>query len=202
MQVRLIVKTPQSRRVLTINRPVALVGRAKGCKVRIPEADVSRRHCRIVQMDGFVVIEDLHSFNGTFINGEQLTGARAIRPGDAVEVGPFRFIVGYELTPEAKERLESFDADVELLPEDSGPDFLEDVAGLEWVEEGPIDMTPDSSQMADVMDLDSENPTEYKKGKEKGKVLSDEDRWVYPTDLNLHDLVEPLDDDSQTRKFR
>jgi pSer/pThr/pTyr-binding forkhead associated (FHA) protein len=200
MQVRLIVKTPHNRRVLTINRPVVLVGRGKGCKVRIPEPDVSRRHCRIVQMDGFVVIEDLQSFNGTYVNGEQLTGAKPVRPGDAVEVGPFRFIVGYELSPEAKERLESFEADVELLPEDSGPDFLEDVAGLEWVEEGPFDMSPESDQVADALELDPDHPTEYKKDKEV--VLSENDHWVCPTDLNLNDLVEPLDDDSQTRKRR
>src|SRR5262245_8658191 len=106
MQVRLIVKTERSRRVLTINRPVAFVGRAKGCAVRIPESDVSRRHCRIVQKDGFVVIEDLRSLNGTYVNGERVAGSCAVRPGDAVEVGPMRFIVGYELSADAKELLE------------------------------------------------------------------------------------------------
>jgi predicted component of type VI protein secretion system len=191
MQVRLIVKTAHNRRVLTINRPMAVVGRAKGCSVRIPENDVSRRHCRIKQTDGFVVIEDLRSLNGTYVNGERITGAKAVRPGDAVEVGPLRFIVGYELSPAARIKLEGFTADVDLLPEDSGPDFLEDVDGIEWIEEEePVELQPDPPATEDVVALEDEPATRF-----KGRQPSDLDEsWVMPTDLQLTDLLEPIDD--------
>jgi pSer/pThr/pTyr-binding forkhead associated (FHA) protein len=195
MQVRLIVKTQRSRRVLTINRPVAVVGRAKGCSVRIPEVDVSRRHCRLLQQDGYVIIEDLRSLNGTFVNGERITGACAVRPGDAVDIGPLHFIVGYELSNSAKERLESFAADVELLPEDSGPDFLEDVEGVEWVEE-------DIEELEAVDDEDpipatgEDNPTQFKNNQ---RVMPDDESWVLPTDLQLTDLLEPIDDEFEDR---
>jgi pSer/pThr/pTyr-binding forkhead associated (FHA) protein len=194
MQVRLICRTARNRRVLTINRPVALVGRAKGCSVRIPENDVSRRHCRIRQKDGFVVIEDLRSRNGTYINGERIVGARAIRPGDAVEVGPMRFIVGYELSPDARTKLEAFETDdVELLPEDSGPDFLDDVEGVEWIEEGPFEIQSESAK-SDITAQD-ELPTEYPM-KKKNPSDSVSESWVMPTDLQLDDLLEPLDGES------
>jgi pSer/pThr/pTyr-binding forkhead associated (FHA) protein len=198
MQVRLIVKTARSRRVLTINRAVAIVGRAKGCSVRIPENDVSRRHCRIRQKDGFVVIEDLRSLNGTYVNGERITGARALRPGDAVEVGPMRFIVGYELSPAARIKLEGFETDVELLPEDSGPDFLEDVDGIEWIEEENVELQDELLPAAEnVVPLEDDHPTSYKGQEEanaKEPVAPFDDSWVMPTDLQLTDLLEPIED--------
>jgi pSer/pThr/pTyr-binding forkhead associated (FHA) protein len=192
MQVRLIVKTERNRRVLTLNRQVAVVGRAKGCNVRIPEADVSRRHCRIVRKDGFVVVEDLRSLNGTFVNGERITGAHAIRPGDAVDIGPLHFIVGYELTAAAKARLDSFTADVELLPEDSGPDFMEDVDGVEWIEEDSDDIPVPENNNAELPAEEAENPTHFRS---EQRVLTDDDAWVLPTDLQLTDLLEPLEED-------
>jgi predicted component of type VI protein secretion system len=187
----MIVKTERNRRVLTINRPVAVVGRAKGCNVRIPESDVSRRHCRIVQKEGFVVIEDLRSLNGTFLNGERIVGACAVRPGDSVDIGPMRFIVGYELSMAAKMRLESFAADVELLPEDSGPDFLDDVEGVEWVDEDPFEGQAGTEE-AEQAPGTEDTPTHFKGGK---RVLSDDDSWALPTDLQLTDLLEPIDED-------
>jgi predicted component of type VI protein secretion system len=190
MQVRLIVKTPKNRRVLTLNRAVAIVGRKKGCSVRVPVSDVSRRHCRIVQQDGFVVIEDLRSLNGTFVNGERIAGARVVRPGDAVEVGPLRFVVGYELSDAAKVKMESFEADVELLPDDSGPDFIEDVEGVEWVEEAePFELPEKKDSPREAASEDK--PTHYKK---KQQILPDDDSWVLPTDLQLTDLLEPVDE--------
>jgi pSer/pThr/pTyr-binding forkhead associated (FHA) protein len=188
MQVRLIVKTPNDRRVLTLKRAVAVIGRKKGCSVRFPVADISRRHCRIVQKDGFVVIEDLRSLNGTFVNGERISGARAVRPGDTVELGPLRFVVGYELSDAAKAKLESYEADVELLPQDSGPDFVEEVEGVEWVEEAeeePFEI-PKENKSAGV-----DKPTELK---QKKHVMPDDDSWVLPTDLQLTDLLEPIDE--------
>ncbi len=198
MQVRLIVKTERGRRVLTINRRVAVIGRRKGkCAVRVPEPEVSRRHCRLVQTDGFVVIEDLGSINGTYLNGERVTRPCAVRPGDAVEVGPLRFIVGYELTPAARAKLEAFGADVELVPEDVGPDFLEDVEGLEWVEEeAPADVFGPAEEPEEAI-LDVESPTPAKGGP---RVFPDDIAWVYPADLQLSDLLEPIDEEEERRR--
>jgi S1-C subfamily serine protease len=57
-----------------------------------PEKDdlVSRRHAVIrIKKDGELsfTIEDLQSRNGTFVNGERLTGERELLPGDVVELG-------------------------------------------------------------------------------------------------------------------
>jgi hypothetical protein len=47
----------------------------------------SGRHARFLPSDGADIVEDLRSTNGTFVNGERLSGSRALRPGDVVTIG-------------------------------------------------------------------------------------------------------------------
>jgi 6-phosphogluconolactonase (cycloisomerase 2 family) len=52
------------------------------------DTEISRRHARFRRTgDGRVVIEDLNSTNGTYVNGERLAGARLLSPGDQVTLG-------------------------------------------------------------------------------------------------------------------
>ena len=48
------------------------IGRAKGCKLRIPSKAVSREHCRIDLSNGHVSVIDLGSSNGTYLDGNKL----------------------------------------------------------------------------------------------------------------------------------
>ena len=53
---------------------------------------VSRYHCWIkAQNDGAVVIEDLKSGNGTFVNGERVSTQRLLKIGDHIRVGATEF---------------------------------------------------------------------------------------------------------------
>ena len=57
-----------------------------------PSSDlVSRHHCGISVSDGTVIVEDLGSRNGTFVNGEQLTTAHNARSGDTIRIGRLQF---------------------------------------------------------------------------------------------------------------
>jgi len=105
MEVRLVVERGGRRQVCRIQSPRAVVGRARGNTVRIPSAEVSREHCRLMLEDGLVYVRDLDSINGTFLNGRPVRGVEVIQPGDRLEVGPVVFVVEYELTPEALRRL-------------------------------------------------------------------------------------------------
>jgi pSer/pThr/pTyr-binding forkhead associated (FHA) protein len=60
---------------------------------------VSRRHARIVGVDGYHTAEDLGSSNGVFVNGKQITLAHAhpLRPGDEIALGGLQ--MRYEKVP-------------------------------------------------------------------------------------------------------
>src|SRR5437763_5086770 len=105
MMVRLVIEQGRRRRVFSIREPGGVLGRARGCAVRIPSAEVSRRHCRLRLEDGLVYVEDLDSVNGTRLNGEFVYERTLVRPGDTLKLGPVAFVVEYELTPEALDRL-------------------------------------------------------------------------------------------------
>ncbi len=67
---------------------------AEQCEVILSRHYVSRRHCRIVEDGGGLVLSDCGSTNGTFVNGEKITH-RALAEGDQVGLGqasPHHFV--------------------------------------------------------------------------------------------------------------
>ena len=74
----------------------ACIGRSAGNAVRLDHASVSRLHSSLsLRSDGNVVIADVGSANGTYVN-DQLLGrdeARPLKPGDTVRVGDFKLTV-------------------------------------------------------------------------------------------------------------
>jgi hypothetical protein len=63
------------------------IGRAATCGLHIDDTYVSSVHARIFNRSGVFVIEDLDSRNGTVLNGNQLTTATELRPGDRIQFG-------------------------------------------------------------------------------------------------------------------
>ena len=53
----------------------------------IPDPGVSRRHARILPQNGTVIVEDLGSSNGTYVNGERISGPVELGAGDEVQLG-------------------------------------------------------------------------------------------------------------------
>lgn len=62
------------------------VGR-EGCDVVLPDPLTSRRHAALRLLPSGPAVEDLGSSNGTFVNGQRITGTRELRPGDVVRFG-------------------------------------------------------------------------------------------------------------------
>lgn len=62
------------------------VGRVSDNAFEIPEASVSSHHAEILLREGEVLIRDLGSTNGTFINGEKITEA-VLKPGQTLRFG-------------------------------------------------------------------------------------------------------------------
>lgn len=63
------------------------IGRDATNGVAINDAEVSRKHSRLMFQGGKYVLEDLGSTNGTFVNGQRLAGPIVLKPGDVVSLG-------------------------------------------------------------------------------------------------------------------
>ncbi len=64
-----------------------MIGRGASCRIVLPFPDVSERHAVLTVRDGRAVMEDLHSANGTYVNGERIDEAVVLDSGMVVQVG-------------------------------------------------------------------------------------------------------------------
>ena len=63
------------------------VGRVEDNMFQIAETSVSSHHCEVLFRGSDVVIKDLNSTNGTFINDQPVTGESVLRPGQTLRLG-------------------------------------------------------------------------------------------------------------------
>jgi serine phosphatase RsbU (regulator of sigma subunit) len=77
-----------------------LVGRDRSCQIVIDDDSVSRQHARLLVENDTCVIEDLHSRNGTYVNGVKIEGKATLKNNDRVEIGVTLF--EYRSSPSVK----------------------------------------------------------------------------------------------------
>ena len=65
-----------------------VIGRLPECDIQLPSNMVSRKHAKIVKDGDHFVLHDLKSGNGTFVNGQRLTGSHRLSPNDRIKFGP------------------------------------------------------------------------------------------------------------------
>jgi pSer/pThr/pTyr-binding forkhead associated (FHA) protein len=187
MDVKLVIEQGKMRtKALSLRKDEGVIGRERGCDVRIPSAEVSRRHCLLRVRDGYLTVKDLKSSNGTQLNGEEVEGEQVVRPGDRLRVGPVTFIVEYQLTPEAIDRLLRGEAEPALdIVEAAEPELIEEAepeiddvqeVAQEPVAEEAVDVLeladvqlPETDELRNILTgLDEdEEPAPKKKGKKK-----------------------------------
>ncbi|MEO0511868.1 MAG: FHA domain-containing protein [Planctomycetota bacterium] len=135
------------------------VGRDHGCKLRLPLASVSRRHCEFVADNGRVLVRDLGSSNGTFVNRRQVQESD-LSDGDLVAVGPVVFLVSLKGDPDvedpsstyARGRPESRGKTADhapLAPPASGVLDSDDPFAAAAGDDGPKPASSDDSSFAD-----------------------------------------------------
>lgn len=78
---------------LKLGDGVTTAGRHDDCQLRIKSSEVSRRHCQFFEKNGLLLVKDLGSSNGTFLNGKKIEGQRVLEPGDELSVGPVKLRV-------------------------------------------------------------------------------------------------------------
>jgi hypothetical protein len=100
---RLIVRRgPQPNQIYELNKDIITLGRDITNDIVINDPEVSRHHTRMTRGGGGYTLEDLGSTNGTFVNGQRLTGARPMSGGDLISLGE-TVTLAYETTLPANE---------------------------------------------------------------------------------------------------
>ncbi|MCE9534577.1 MAG: FHA domain-containing protein [Planctomycetes bacterium] len=97
MKVSLVVaQGVHAGKIIPIATASFLIGRDPHCNLRPASPAISKQHCGIFTNGAKVVARDYGSTNGTFINGEQVSGERELANDDKLKVGPLEFVVKVE----------------------------------------------------------------------------------------------------------
>lgn len=76
---------------IRLNRFPCTIGRSHDCDPRLNLHRISRRHLRLSLEDDHLVVEDLGSTNGTFVNDERVYSPTTLRPGDSLHIADYAF---------------------------------------------------------------------------------------------------------------
>lgn len=78
---------------VTITEPIGVLGRARGATYRVPHPTVSRHHAQLEYVDDILVLSDLGSASGTWVDGQRLTAPVALTHAVDLRVGDVRWTV-------------------------------------------------------------------------------------------------------------
>ena len=87
MSFQLVPLNDGTSAVITLQRPVVLIGRHIDCDARIDHSKISRRHCCVAIAYDRIILRDLGSRNGIRVNGRKVEEVR-LQVGDEVAIGP------------------------------------------------------------------------------------------------------------------
>jgi pSer/pThr/pTyr-binding forkhead associated (FHA) protein len=109
---------PLQGQSFTLDGDELVVGRRAQCDLHLPDPHVSRTHAVVRKHSGAVWIEDLGSTGGTWVNDQQVAGARALRHGDAIRFGAVQ--ARFEDRSAAMEREDATEM-MEVAPDEDRP---------------------------------------------------------------------------------
>ncbi len=106
------------------------IGRKDDCDIRIPLSEVSRHHTQITVTEDTIVLKDLGSANGTYVNNKRVKDG-SLAAGDHVVVGPVVFTVQVDGEPAdiraVRTKLRPLSAVSEATPKSTEPESADHV---------------------------------------------------------------------------
>lgn len=140
MQVSLkVVSGTHEGKVIPIKDEKFLIGRGESCQLRPKSESISRKHCAIVQKDGRLLLVDLKSRNGTFINEKQVSPdkAKILKNGDRLRCGQLEFEILLEvgIANSKQPEVQSVKEAAGRMTEQSNQDSRESVDIGSWLSE-------------------------------------------------------------------
>ncbi len=83
----LVVRGRSAAEIIKLEEGVTIVGRHDECHLKIKSSQVSRQHCHLFEKKGLLLVKDLGSANGTFVNGKRVKEQQVLEVGDELTIG-------------------------------------------------------------------------------------------------------------------
>ncbi|PTL76316.1 ATPase, T2SS/T4P/T4SS family [Vitiosangium sp. GDMCC 1.1324] len=109
------------------------IGRLAGNDIVLAKGNVSKYHSKIVAKDGKLIVVDMKSTNGTFVNGKKIAGPQVVKPADQIFIGDY--IINVEPLEDSGGMTRTAPPEEEYYEEDQG--YEDDGQGAYEEEEPP-----------------------------------------------------------------
>ncbi len=86
---------PDSGLAYNFSQPEFFIGREAQADLQIPDETLSALHTRFFFKNGYWMVEDIQSTNGTFLNEERLSTPSVLVEGDEVRCGKAQVLVSF-----------------------------------------------------------------------------------------------------------
>jgi pSer/pThr/pTyr-binding forkhead associated (FHA) protein len=106
-----------------------IIGRGRQATLVLPHPLVSRRHCEIVEHQGFLLVRDLGSLNGTFIDQRRIQD-EILPPGGLLTLGTITFRAVYEVAAARRPPISASASDVSSRSNGGDSEGLPDTEDL------------------------------------------------------------------------
>src|SRR3954462_11474301 len=88
---KLTIEDDEGKRTpLPLFRDEYTIGRSEENTVRLTERNISRKHARLKKSGPGWALQDLSSYNGSFVNGTRVGGEHLLSHGDILQLGDYR----------------------------------------------------------------------------------------------------------------
>jgi two-component system NtrC family sensor kinase len=138
-----VLQGPDKGRTLKPDDDSVLIGRGSD-QIPLTDQTVSRRHAELKRENGFWVLRDLNSANGTYVNGTRITEPTRLKYGDQIKLGSTLLLYSGE---DSIEQLsgDNIPADLVALDTDAVPVDSSVVATVPSVDDSVVLAAPDTA---------------------------------------------------------
>jgi len=77
-------------------KPEMVVGRRRGCDIRLDYENISGKHCTLRFLNGIWMVRDLGSTNGTTVNGSAVASEQSLMPDEELGIAGHMFTIDYD----------------------------------------------------------------------------------------------------------
>ena len=126
-----------------------IIGRGRHATLILPHPLVSRKHCEIVEYEGYLIVKDLGSLNGTYVNQRRVQQA-ILPPGGVLTLGPLSFRAVYSAWPIGSPRSGACTETVSLHGDDQQSADMSERRSHDEAQPAPLHEPSDKSTEAAV----------------------------------------------------